>query len=474
MVALARVILPAVVALLALAGCETTAGFRTREVNTHFLYFKRVKNTFEGGVGSLVVEVAPNPRGRAPVRIAESVSGGTGNAWRATVWMALLAASAVLDVDSSSVRVTVEVDGTVDGPSAGAMMTAAIIAAVRERPMLPNAVVTGTINPDLTLGPVGGIPEKVRAALDKGINRIGVPIGQASAPSLVTHAPVDVVDLVKKRGGAAFVMHDVGEAYEVITGEKLRTPEALPEAAMRFPDWAAKVFIKHALMTADTAEKTLPTLREELAGLERLPELKDASQVLRRSIDTIEGQLTEVKELARKGDAVSALYLAAETRAFEFMLITRILGDKGIAQRNWVLVRDFVKKLEQKVTESLAVLLPAWKAYGAREAVEVPFVVDTFEAFVHTMRELAESKDVLAAHPPLQALLSDRATPPTEAQIPVVARGLQPYLGQLGLAQVNAVLGAAYLEVGRAWIDLGRRSQAAAIDERALKAVTTE
>ena len=37
--------------------------------------------------------------------------------------MALMAASSALDIDPLSIRVTIETDGTVDGPSAGALMT---------------------------------------------------------------------------------------------------------------------------------------------------------------------------------------------------------------------------------------------------------------------------------------------------------------------------------------------------------------
>ena len=71
----------------------------TTEVATEFLFYKNVKakngsKKLSGGLGNLYVEVSPNPTRRAPVRYAETVSGGVGDTWRATIWMALMAAAA--------------------------------------------------------------------------------------------------------------------------------------------------------------------------------------------------------------------------------------------------------------------------------------------------------------------------------------------------------------------------------------------
>jgi len=57
----------------------------------------------------------------------------------------------------------------VDGPSAGAAMTLATIAALKNESIRSDIVVTGTIEPDGSIGPVGGLIEKGKAAADKGV-----------------------------------------------------------------------------------------------------------------------------------------------------------------------------------------------------------------------------------------------------------------------------------------------------------------
>ena len=76
-------------------------------------------------------------------------------------------------------KVTAEEEvNVVDGPSAGAAITAAIIAAIKHEKLNQSVYVTGTINPDGSIGPVGGIPEKALAAAEKGAKLFLVPKGQ--------------------------------------------------------------------------------------------------------------------------------------------------------------------------------------------------------------------------------------------------------------------------------------------------------
>jgi len=66
----------------------------------------------------------------------------------------------------------------VDGPSAGAAITIAILAAILDKEIDHNIVITGTINPDGTIGPVGGLAEKAIAAHEKDVKTFLVPKGQ--------------------------------------------------------------------------------------------------------------------------------------------------------------------------------------------------------------------------------------------------------------------------------------------------------
>ena len=53
---------------------------------------------------------------------------------------------------------------SVDGPSAGALMTLVMISALKNQPLDPNVTLTGTIDKDGHVGAIGGVIEKATAA----------------------------------------------------------------------------------------------------------------------------------------------------------------------------------------------------------------------------------------------------------------------------------------------------------------------
>jgi len=68
----------------------------------------------------------------------------------------------------------------VDGPSAGAAITIAVIAAIKGERLSNRVFITGTIMPDGSIGRVGGIAEKVEAAAAEGGIIFLVPKGQST------------------------------------------------------------------------------------------------------------------------------------------------------------------------------------------------------------------------------------------------------------------------------------------------------
>ncbi len=67
----------------------------------------------------------------------------------------------------------------VGGPSAGGVIALATYFALTGKKLPDNFAMTGTINPDGTIGPVGGVFEKARAAAEAGKKYFLVPRGQA-------------------------------------------------------------------------------------------------------------------------------------------------------------------------------------------------------------------------------------------------------------------------------------------------------
>ncbi len=86
-----------------------------------------------------------------------------------------------VNISSVDLIYGIETDASlIEGPSAGAALTIATIAALENKTLNPNVMMTGTINPDGTIGRVGGILEKVKAAKEAGATIFLVPEGQSS------------------------------------------------------------------------------------------------------------------------------------------------------------------------------------------------------------------------------------------------------------------------------------------------------
>jgi uncharacterized protein len=127
----------------------------------------------------------------------------------------------------------------IGGPSAGAAMTVATMAALMEIQPRGDVVMTGMINPDGTIGPVGGIPDKLRAAAEGGAKIFLIPAGQRvvtesrvqrTTIGIITvtrtvQSSVDLVDLGKKLGVDVVEVSNVADAFKYFTGMKIETPE---------------------------------------------------------------------------------------------------------------------------------------------------------------------------------------------------------------------------------------------------------
>ena len=122
----------------------------------------------------------------------------------------------------------------VDGPSAGAAITTAIIAAILEKEIDPTIAISGTINPDGTIGPVGGLPEKALAASEKGVKIFLVPKGQSivTVYKFEVHEPIPgfsvqiskpeqvmLEDYLKEKGSEIKIVEveNIAQSYELIT-----------------------------------------------------------------------------------------------------------------------------------------------------------------------------------------------------------------------------------------------------------------
>ena len=161
------------IALLALMLLNIT--FAACPTASRDIYLAAVTGETSGGLFQLHVEVKPG-NGSIYTRISPFTGISTQQSEEDAVKYAF--ASSGIDRRQCDVFFSMEGDfgsNTVDGPSAGAAMALATRAALLNKSIRRDMVVTGTINPDGTIGDVGGLLEKSLAAYGNGASYILVP-----------------------------------------------------------------------------------------------------------------------------------------------------------------------------------------------------------------------------------------------------------------------------------------------------------
>jgi uncharacterized protein len=153
--------------------------------------------------------------------------------------IAAIVASDVLGIDESKYDFyyIIEIDSPIiGGPSAGGALTVATIAAIKKWAIKPGIVMTGMIDPDETIGPVGGIPFKLKAAADKNTTMFLVPQGQLivttinfstnNIPLIEGHTTetVDLTQLGDKLNVTVKEVSTIQEAVLAFTGHDINKP----------------------------------------------------------------------------------------------------------------------------------------------------------------------------------------------------------------------------------------------------------
>lgn len=150
--------------------------------------------------------------------------------------IAAMVASDVLGIDQKSYDFyyIIEVDSPIiGGPSAGGALTVATIAAINNWQIKPGVVMTGTIDPDEAIGPVGGIPFKLEAAATENTTLFLVPQGQLivnitnvtmTRRGIADHSvnTVDLNELGKKLGITVKEVSTIQDAVLEFTGHDIR------------------------------------------------------------------------------------------------------------------------------------------------------------------------------------------------------------------------------------------------------------
>jgi hypothetical protein len=102
-----------------------------------------------------------------------------------------------------------------DGPSAGAAMAVGFIAMFKGEHIQRGIALTGTIEPGGQIGPVGSIPDKIRAAAREGYRTVLVPRGQ------IYDARWNLNELGFQLNVMVKEVETIDEAYQLMTGQRI-------------------------------------------------------------------------------------------------------------------------------------------------------------------------------------------------------------------------------------------------------------
>ncbi|MGD9722863.1 MAG: S16 family serine protease [Pirellulales bacterium] len=204
---------------------QPAAGPRTVVVNV-VAFSTAADGTAAGSCSPVRVTAGENEGGAVRVGFFESEVSGTGAMWRSAGWTAAVTAAVLSDFNPRCARVSFEYEGRVDGPSAGALMTVGVLAAVRGDPLRTDAAMTGTINPDGSIGPVGGIVHKIDGAAAQGMKLMLIPAGIRFDRDANSDEQVDLVEHGAAKGAEVRPVFDIYTAYELLSGVPLPRPPA--------------------------------------------------------------------------------------------------------------------------------------------------------------------------------------------------------------------------------------------------------
>jgi hypothetical protein len=346
------------------------------------------------------VSIAPSRAQGLRLGFFESQFFGTGSQWRAAGWMAAVVASLEAGLPLTRWRVSYDVPGRIDGPSAGGLMTSTLLSGIYGVEMLPKVTMTGTINPDGSIGPVGGIYHKLAGAQAKGMRKVLIPAGQRMEEQK-DGSRTDLVKRGQKLGIEVVEVADVRQAFAHLTGKSL---PSLPDQQEDFhlPDraragleqslgrWRGKFQDSVARM-----RQTAPQVPRKYHGKLDMA-WKNAHALAAKSDRAREqGNLAAAAPLmflaavaADAGGHLSYLYIANEERGLKGAL--EVLKGYLVTDR---FMRQFQDKLNQRQPSSLNDLMALVEAYAYYDLA--------LGTVLHTQKLVGNLKELSEKIPPL-------------------------------------------------------------------------
>ena len=186
-------------AVLLVAACAAQTSGSSTTVNALW-YGKQKDGSVAQGVTKVTIDTTESNWSGFKVDLSGFESASAGAYWHSAATSAAAVAVLTSVADPRDLTVSFGVEEKIDGPSAGGLLAAGIRADLSSLPIPVGKTMTGTILPNGGIGPVGGIPAKLRAAKDAGITTVLIPKGQTTATDPATGKSVNLIDAGRELG----------------------------------------------------------------------------------------------------------------------------------------------------------------------------------------------------------------------------------------------------------------------------------
>lgn len=279
----------------------------TRSIVVNVLWVDSSDGTESGGIAPLTISATTATRDSNTeafsVDLDEVEDENVGAQWLATSATAASTGTLLSGSDPSNVQLAFDIDISIDGSSAGALMAVGVVAAIRGDSIATGKTMTGTLNPDGSVGHVSGVAAKIRAAAEAGYTEVLIPSVTGDVPDSATGTSVNPVTLGESIGVTVTKVPTVTDAYKSLTEHRLLNSGVKPPP------------IDSTLVSSvgEQAEELAATLRQTLSqqstGFETSSLITEVTAAARKCLKAGTQQL----EAQESVTAYSTLWLCLRT-----------------------------------------------------------------------------------------------------------------------------------------------------------------
>ncbi|KAA0008420.1 MAG: hypothetical protein FE034_00910, partial [Thermoplasmata archaeon] len=287
------------------------------------VYAPAVARTSEGltGVVSVITVTVQNGTGCSGKVFVET-SPLTQIDMQGSARLAVMVAGSLTGIDTSNYDFFFVVKTPaliIGGPSAGGVMTVATIAALEGWKLDNATMMTGMIDPDGSIGPVGRIPEKIDAAHSVGARRFLIPKGQMNVynPDKI---PVNLSQYASKYGIEVVEVEDISDAVFYFTGHSFESPSTnetiTTENYTSSMKPLAESLLKEANQSFNDARELFNSSKNSIPNSFFSPYRSQVEEILSKA----EKRLNNSKDAYEEN-----LYYSSTSKAFQSLIYSRFV-----------------------------------------------------------------------------------------------------------------------------------------------------